>query len=160
MIGLSYGCKSTPLRTSTQQKRNDKQRKAMCLVRACCPVSARETRAWDVVRSACGACKFGEQFGELACGVLVGANVRSGAQMCGERAAECVRCVREYPTSLVGYSIRYDPHATSKHRAPAPDPPSSPVNVPSARQKRPHRPINRPSRHRSFDLPLQAVALQ
>jgi hypothetical protein len=56
--------------------------------------------------------------------------------------------------------MRYDPWIVYNHRAPAHDPPSSPVNVPSARQKRPRRPINRPSRHRSFDLPLQAVAIQ
>jgi hypothetical protein len=77
------------------------------------------------------ACKFGEQFGELASDGPVGANVRSGAQMCGERAAECVR---EYPTSLVRYSIRYGLHVTSKHRAPASAPPSSCRQLVPARQ--------------------------
>ena len=55
-VGLSYGCKSTLVRISTQQKRNDRRRKAMCLVSACCPVDTRVARPWDVMRSACGAC--------------------------------------------------------------------------------------------------------
>ena len=73
----SYGCKdSAALYDSNKKVRIGKEKRA-------CPV-----RAWCVP----GACvrKFGEQFGELASGVLVGANVRCGAQMCGVRA-ECVR---------------------------------------------------------------------
>jgi hypothetical protein len=89
--------------------------------------------------------KFGEQFGELASDVLFGANVWSGAQMCGERAkrerseravrsarsegkaraAELV-CVRtKCVTALTAHSM------TARARA---RPSQHPPDVPSARQ--------------------------
>jgi len=106
--------------------------------------------------------KFGEQFGELASDVLIGANVRSGAQMCGERAAEIVRTrsKREYPSELVRYSIRYGPHGTRNDRARPRPPLAAPAGRPLGPSNVAHRAPNQPSRHPSFDRPLQAAAAE
>jgi hypothetical protein len=56
--------------------------------------------------------------------------------------------------------MRYGPHVTSNDRARAHDPPSSPVNVPSAPSNVARRAPKRRIRHPTFDLPLQAAAAE
>jgi len=66
----------------------------------------------------------------------------------------------EYLSAAVGYEMRYAPWIVYNHRAPTHDPPSSPVNVPSARQKRPRRAPKRRFRHVTFGPPLQAAVVE
>jgi hypothetical protein len=56
--------------------------------------------------------------------------------------------------------MRYGSPVTLNDRAPAPDPPGALVNVPPARQKRPHRAPKRRFRHVTFGPPLQAAAAE
>ena len=56
--------------------------------------------------------------------------------------------------------MRYGPHVTSNDRAPTPDPPSSPVNVPSAPSIVARRAPKRRIRHVTIEPPLQAVAVE
>jgi hypothetical protein len=66
----------------------------------------------------------------------------------------------EYLSELVGYEMRYAPWIVYNHRTPTYDPPGTRCAACSARQKRPRRAPNRRIRHVTFELPLQAAALQ
>jgi hypothetical protein len=117
-----------------------KKRQAKKSARAWCVRAARRVREWRDRGTWCG--------------------VRA-VRACGEARAECVQRSRwEYPSAVVGYEMRYAPWIVYNHRAPASRPPSSPVNVPSARQKRPRRAPKRRFRHVTIEPPLQAAAAE
>ena len=85
---------------------------------------------------------------------------------CGTGCAvhECmlvqVSCNRVREIVCVRTKMRYGPHVTSNDRAPAPAPRAARCAACSARQKRPLRASNQPSRQPTFDLLLQAVVVE